>query len=134
MVRKYSFLLALVPLALLIIAITVAAQGHTFGVLDTKGVIADKQKQLLVISFLLSLLVIVPVFILTIFIAWRYRANSGRTDYQPNWDHNSRLETIWWGIPCVIILILSVITWQSSHSLDPSRPIASTISHYIFKS
>jgi cytochrome o ubiquinol oxidase subunit 2 len=33
---------------------------------------------------------------------------------------------VWWGIPIVIIGILSVVTWTSSHDLDPYKKIDST--------
>ncbi len=32
-------------------------------------------------------------------------------------------ESIWWGLPFIIIVILSVITYRSCHELDPYRPI-----------
>jgi cytochrome o ubiquinol oxidase subunit 2 len=59
-------------------------------------------------------------------IAWRYRAGNERARYTPDWDGNRGLELTWWGIPLAIISVLAVITWQSSHQLDPSRPLASS--------
>ncbi len=38
--------------------------------------------------------------------------------------HNFYLEVLWWGIPCVIILVLAIMTWKKTHELDPYRPIA----------
>jgi cytochrome o ubiquinol oxidase subunit 2 len=32
---------------------------------------------------------------------------------------------LWWILPSIIILILSVITWQKTHALDPYKPIVS---------
>ncbi len=101
-------------------------QGHTIAVLQPKGVIAEQQRDLLLFAVLLSLVVIVPVYVLTIGIVWKYRAGNKKAPYTPEWDSDRRLETAWWGIPCIIILILSVITWQTSHSLDPYRPISSS--------
>lgn len=43
----------------------------------------------------------------------------------PNWDHNRKLEAVWWLLPTLLITILSVITWRTSHSLDPFLPITS---------
>lgn len=33
------------------------------------------------------------------------------------------LEAIWWGVPISIILILAVMTWTTTHDLDPYVPI-----------
>lgn len=92
--------------------------------LEPKGTIADRQKELLVFATLLSLVVIVPVYLLAIFIGVRYRESNKKAKYTPDHDHSKTLETFWWGIPITIIFILSVITWNTSHSLDPFKPLA----------
>lgn len=98
-------------------------------VLQPAGEIAEKQRNLLYFASALSLVIIVPVFALTFFIVWRYRDTNHKTTktkYQPNWGHSQFLETIWWSIPIIIILILAIVTWQSSHDLDPHKPLEST--------
>ncbi|MDI1353253.1 MAG: COX aromatic rich motif-containing protein, partial [bacterium] len=37
------------------------------------------------------------------------------------------LEIVWWSIPCIIILILGTVTWKTTHSLDPYKPLESSI-------
>lgn len=100
---------------------------HTaaIAVLDPQGVIAAQERDLIIIASVLGLLVVIPVFIMTFLIVWKYREHKGAR-YTPEWDHNLLVESIWWGIPCLIILALSVITWTSSHRLDPFKPLAST--------
>lgn len=98
-------------------------QGRTIEVLEPKGLIALKQKQLILTSFFLMLIVVIPVFILTIGIAWKYRASNHKAKHTPDWDHNLMAECIWWGIPSLIILALAIITWKSSHALDPYKPL-----------
>jgi cytochrome o ubiquinol oxidase subunit 2 len=125
MPKKYkilSLVLFLLGFAALLLWLT---RGYTVAVLEPKGLIAEKQRNLLVFAVLLSLAVIVPVYILTIFIIIKYRAGNEKARYTPDWDYNRRLEIIWWGIPCAIILILSIVTWQSSHALDPFKPVNS---------
>ncbi len=100
---------------------------HMLDVLNPAGSIASDQRNILFFACALSLIVIVPVFILIFFIAWRYRdTNKKQVKYLPKWDHNHKLEAIWWGIPIILILILAVVTWVSSHALDPYKPLAST--------
>ncbi len=98
---------------------------HNIAVLNPAGQIASQQRHLIIFATLLMLLIVVPVFGLTFYIVWKYRATNTSATYRPDWDHNTTLETIWWGFPCAIILVLAIVTWNSSHSLDPYRPIAS---------
>lgn len=94
-------------------------------VLNPTGAVAVQQRNLFVLTVVLSLVVVVPVFTLLGVFAWKYRADNKKARYKPEWAHSSLLEVIWWGIPIVIIVVLAVITWQTSHSLDPYKPIES---------
>lgn len=99
------------------------ARDNTFELLEPKGIIAEKQKGLLVFATLLSLIVVIPVYALLVFILVRYRASNKKASYKPNWDGSRQLETVWWGIPITLIFILSVVTWNSTHDLDPFKPV-----------
>jgi cytochrome o ubiquinol oxidase subunit 2 len=94
-------------------------------VLSPQGMIGEKQRDLLMLSTYIMLFVVVPVFILTFFICWKYRASNKKATFNPDWDHSHIAEAIWWGFPLVIIIILSVITWKACHELDPSKPLVS---------
>lgn len=100
-------------------------KDYTIPLLTPQGTIADQQLRLMVIATLLMLIVVIPVFVLTFWIAWKYRASNTKAKHSPTWDGNTKLELLWWGLPLVIIGILSVITFTSSHSLDPYRPLES---------
>ena len=91
--------------------------------LDPKGVIAVQEKRLLLDAVMLMLIVVIPVILLAFWIAWHYRASNLKTKYSPHWGHSTILELGWWLIPCVIITILAVMTWRTSHSLDPYKPV-----------
>ena len=97
--------------------------GCKLAILDPKGVIAASEKHLLIEATLLMLVVVIPVIILSFVFAWKYRARSTQAKYSPNWSHSTTLEAVCWAIPCVIIAILAVVTWISSHKLDPYRPL-----------
>lgn len=94
-----------------------------FDLLNPKGRIAADEKQILIISVILMLFVVLPVILLALGFAWRYRAGNKEAKYLPNWQHSTTLEIIWWSIPCVIIAILGTITWISTHRLDPYQPL-----------
>lgn len=93
--------------------------------LTPKGPIALDERNLILLSLFLMLLVVVPVIIMTFVFARKYRATNTKATYAPHWDHSHKIETVVWGIPCVIILILGVICWRTSHSLDPAMPLQS---------
>ena len=92
-------------------------------VMNPSGDIARQQGQLIVASTLLMLLIIVPVIVLTLLFAWRYRKNNTRARYEPDWDHSTQLELVIWGAPLLIIIALGLLTWISTHLLDPYRPL-----------
>ena len=125
--RQTKILWTVVVLAVLSI-ITVAAaylSSENIAVLNPKGSIADQQKDLIITATLLMLIVVVPVFILTGYIAIKYREGNKSAKYSPDFDHSPLIEGLWWAIPFIIIAILSVMAWNSSHSLDPFRPLDS---------
>jgi len=99
--------------------------NHSIAVLDPKGMIGEKERDLIITASLLMLIVVVPVFILTLAFAWKYRVSNGKARHDPDWEHNYIAEYCWWGVPFVIIVILAIITWKSSHELNPFSPIES---------
>jgi len=92
-------------------------------VLDPAGDIAKQEAHLVVTATLLMLLIIVPVMLLTVFFAWKYRASANAT-YEPEWHHSTKLELVIWAAPLAIIIALGSITWVTTHTLDPFRPVA----------
>ena len=108
--------LAVLPLALL-------TSGCNWVVMSPSGDIAVQQRDLVLIATGLMLLIIVPVIILTLLFAFRYRQANTEAKYEPNWDHSVGLELLIWGIPLLIIIALGALTWTSTHLLDPYRPL-----------
>jgi cytochrome o ubiquinol oxidase subunit II len=97
--------------------------GCEMVVLSPSGYVASQQAQLLVISTFLMLLIIVPVIVLTLLFAWRYRASNKDAPYAPDWDHSIQLELLIWSAPLLIIIALGALTWIGTHTLDPYRPL-----------
>lgn len=111
-------------MTLLIMAVLMTGCSDKIIVLNPKGTIGKQQLDLMVISTLLCLIVIVPVLILTFVIVWRYRHKPDRkAKYEPEWEHSTKLETIWWGIPILIIILLAAVTVKYTHMLEPSKPL-----------
>ena len=95
--------------------------GCQRAVLNPAGDIARQQRDLIYTSTGLMLLIIVPVLILIVVFAWRYRASNRKARYDPGFHHSTALELVIWSIPLLIIICLGAITWSSTHLLDPFR-------------
>ena len=97
--------------------------GCNWVLMSPSGDVAMQQRNLILVSTGLMLLIIVPVIALTLVFAWRYRKANTKADYRPDWDHSTQLELVIWAAPLLIIIALGAITWISTHELDPYRPI-----------
>jgi len=113
--RRRLTALALLPLMALL-------SGCNYAVLDPAGDVALQQRDIIYFSTALMLLIIVPVMILIVVFAWRYKKGNGGT-YDPNFDHSTSLELVIWAAPLLIIIALGALTWWSTHLLDPFRPL-----------
>jgi len=113
--RSVRSLLALVPLVLV--------AGCDMVVMNPAGDVARQQRDIILISTGLMLLIIVPVMILIVLFAWRYRAGNADATYDPDFDHSTVLELVIWAAPLLIIIALGALTWSSTHLLDPFRPL-----------
>lgn len=99
--------------------------GQHISVLMPSGEVGSQQRDLIIFTVLLALIVVVPVFTMLGLFAWKFREGNKEADHQPEWADNKWLEIIWWGIPILIIIVLAIVTWRTSHLLDPYRPIES---------
>ncbi|AGH45523.1 ubiquinol oxidase subunit II [Paraglaciecola psychrophila 170] len=97
--------------------------GCEGGVLDPKGQVGIDEKQLIIVATLLMLIVVLPVIFMTLYFAWKYREGRDHEIYTPKWAHSNKIETVVWAVPIIIIIILGVITWKSTHDLDPYTPL-----------
>lgn len=109
--------LMLVPLAAPLLA------GCNAVVLAPAGDVAMQQRDLIVIATVLMLLIIIPVMVLVVLFARKYRATNKDAKYEPNWDHSTHLELVIWAAPLAIIICLGAVTWVSTHLLDPYREL-----------
>jgi len=109
-------LLALLPFVALL-------GGCDFVVLAPAGDVAAQQRDLVVISTILMLVIVLPVMALTVFFACRYRQSNTQAAYEPEWDHSTQLELVIWSAPLLIIICLGALTWMGTHLLDPYRTL-----------
>ncbi|ADG17826.1 cytochrome o ubiquinol oxidase subunit 2 [Paraburkholderia atlantica] len=96
-------------------------------ILNPKGSVGLAERDLIATSVWAMLIVVIPVILMTLFFAWRYRASNRNAEYKPGWTHSTAIEVVVWTIPALIILFLAVLTWKSTHELDPYRPLESEV-------
>lgn len=94
-------------------------EGQLFGMLNPKGIVAFKERKLFFDTLALMLIVVIPVIIMSFAFVYHYQVSHRVRDYKPNWSHSFFLESIWWSIPCAIIVVLATLTWKNTHALDP---------------
>ena len=93
--------------------------------LQPAGPIAETQRTELFEIFGWTMIAILPVFVLVPIFLWRYRYRNTSARYTPDWDKSRILEIVMWGVPVLIVGILSVQLFKTTHDLDPYRSIAS---------
>lgn len=94
--------------------------------LNPQGPVASIQRShFLEMVALLAIFVALPIFILIPWFAWRYRYGAKTSRYTPRWAFSRTLEVAAWGGPAVIVALLAVLVWRSTHALDPYKPLAS---------
>ncbi|AWN37688.1 ubiquinol oxidase subunit II [Methylobacterium radiodurans] len=109
---------------LALIAASALLGGCNLIVMNPAGDVAVQQRNLILASTALMLLVIVPVIALAFLFGWRYRASNPDATYDPDWHHSTQLEVVIWTVPLLIIIALGAMTWISTHTLDPYRPLS----------
>ncbi|MBP1850187.1 ubiquinol oxidase subunit II [Rhizobium halophytocola] len=99
--------------------------GCQYVLLEPSGWVAGQQRDLLIWSTLLMLIIIIPVIAMSLYIPYRYRSTrkAGTAEYDPSFDHSTILEVFIWGVPVLIILALGWLTYIYTHSLDPYKPL-----------
>ena len=102
-----------------------ALTGCHVALMEPKGQIAAAEKSLIITATLLMLIVVIPVIILTLVFAWKYRESNKDAIYRPNWSYSHRIEVAVWSVPIAIILVLGTLTWRTTHELDPYKPLVS---------
>ena len=93
-----------------------------FPIIDAGGPVTVIERDLLFDALAIMMIVVVPVFVLTFWFSWRYRASSKRARYQPDWMSNT-VDTVVWVVPAIVVTVLGVSVWTYTHQLDPYKAL-----------
>jgi len=91
--------------------------------LDPKGPIGTAERFVIVASFVLMLIVVIPVVVLSFWFPRRFRASNTKATYTPKWNYSVKIDLAMWLVPVAIITALGVLSWNATHRLDPYKPI-----------
>lgn len=121
MVRNRTIPAACTVLIACAIWATAAQPGLASGsFVDPQGPIAAVQRTHLLRATALILVAVIPVLVLVPLIALRYRRRAqSPAAYRPKWEFSPALETAMWGVPVIIVALLSFYLWKATHRLDP---------------
>lgn len=111
----------------MLLALCLFLAGCSSALLDPKGQVGAEQRTLILTAFGLMLIVVIPVIAMTLLFGWRYRRSNDMAKYMPDWAHSNVIEAVVWIVPCAIIAVLALLTWKTSHTLDPHKPLESDV-------
>ena len=95
-------------------------------ILYPKGPVAEIERDLLFLASVIMLFTLLPVYLITFWSCWRYRAN-GKGAYRPDWHHSILVELFIWTGPLVIVVVIGVLVVIYTYRLDPYKPLASDV-------
>ncbi len=95
--------------------------------LDPKGPVGDSERFVIIVSFALMLIVVIPVVVMALWFPWKYRATNTKAVYSPKWSRSVKIEWVIWLIPAAIVTSLSILVWNTTYHLDPYKPIDSAV-------
>lgn len=114
--------------SLLILAGTFVLSGCQYTILSPQGWVGGQERNLLIISTLLMLIVIIPVLVMAVYFPLKYRADrKDLSDYDPSFEHSNKIEVAVWGVPILIVAALGWYTYIYTQRLDPYRPLDQSI-------
>ena len=113
-----------------LLAIAGLAAGCNLVALDSSGYVAQPGKDLFLLVAGLMLLVIVPVIGLVLFLAWRYRAGNASATGAPDARRAPWPQIALWAVPLMIVVALALITFRSTPTPSPVRPLTKTHAHH----
>lgn len=116
-------MLLLAPLyAALLAMFAIFIKRGNVQLLDPAGTIADAQSKILWGALIFAAVLGSTIILTFFFLVFRYK-EGGRAKYEPTWTVSRKLLIACWGVPSVVIVVVSALVWVTAHQVDPYRPI-----------
>ena len=91
--------------------------------LEPRGLIASQELRVILKTSGIMLMLAIPLLALFYAIAWKYRADNTKNEYDPERTASVKTELLMWAIPVMFVAVLWGVTWKGAHQLDPYAPI-----------
>lgn len=99
-------------------------QGTDLKLFNSKGLVAQQEQNLMLVTVALLLAIAVPTLILLYAFAWKYRESNEKATYNPHARHSKFFVFSMWAIPSVFMFVLALIMIPATHKLEPKKTIA----------
>jgi len=108
------------PLFAVLALLLTGCGDPTLSALDPKGPVANEQRNMMILSFGIMLVVLAAVFLIYIYVIIRFRQRKGQTGIPKQVEGSHVLEIIWTVVPIILLVILAVPTvyYTFKHSQD----------------
>lgn len=110
---------------LLVLVFMLGCSMQSSPILYPKGPVTEIQRDLLFLALGIMMFTLLPIYLITFWSCWRYRANGGKGPYHPNWHKSILVELFIWTGPLVTIVVLGVLVVIYTYRLDPYKALAS---------
>lgn len=122
----HGWLALFIPLALFNLGLIIfnLTYGKNIALFNSKGMIANEQRELMVVSVAILLAITIPVLALLYFTAWKYRESNTKAVYEPLARQTKFTAGLMWFVPSIFLVILGAIMWPATHRLEPHKTIA----------
>lgn len=118
-------LLGLVVMGIFVFIVALFVRGKDIALLNPKGVIANEQYQLLIVSTSIMFGFAAIILFFIYFFAWRYRETNEKTVHNPNAGRSKLLMFTAWASPIMVFAILVSLLVPATHKLAPQKSIES---------
>ena len=103
---------------------TMLIRQGTVQLLQPAGYIANVQSHILWAAIVFGGIAAGTIIITFYFVIFRYNEDRhGR--YEPTWNASKKLLVLGWGVPFLVIVVVSTFLWITAHQIDPYKPAAS---------
>ena len=103
--------------------ITHFLRGNNVAPLNPKGSVATDQAHIIYVAAGIVLAVAIPTILILYFVAWKYRESNSKTTYKPVATKGKGFVFFIWGLPTLVMLLLSAILVPVTRYLDPKKPV-----------
>lgn len=124
---KRKFLFSIFAIAIGILGIVFVLSSENAVTMHPKGVISRHILDLICTNFALMGLIIIPTYLALFWVVWRYCIKNENAEYDPDHSYGRTGQVVLWGLPCIIVIALSLITWGATYKLNPYKPIDSKV-------